>query len=237
MGLGRTTNQNMQQKAAVFSGIALLVMTVAAVFAQGYAHSTLVVNGDAVTTLKNIQESQVLFRLEVLGWFIIIIMDLIVSWGFYLFLKPFHPGYALLAGWLRFLYTAMLATAVSHLVVTNTIVQNSVGSTAVDRVAQQVMDAITAFEATWSFGLIIFGLHLIVVGFVAWKSTKIPKVISFLVVLAGFSYSIIHFMYHFMPQIENVIGLVELILMLPMIIGELGFGIWLLVKGRKLTRD
>ncbi|WP_273832340.1 DUF4386 domain-containing protein [Guptibacillus sedimenti] len=236
MGLGRTTNQNMQQKAAVLSGIALLVMTVAAVFAQGYVHSSLVVEGDATTTLKNIQASQGLFRLEVLGWLIIIIMDLVVSWGFYLFLQPFHAGYALLAGWLRFLYTAMLATAVSHLVVTNTIVQHAVGGTS-DRVAQQAMDSITAFEATWSFGLIIFGLHLIAVGLVTWNTTKIPKVISFLVVLAGFSYALIHFMYQFIPQIENVTGLLELILMVPMVIGELGFGIWLLVKGRRVTMD
>ncbi|MCA0171345.1 DUF4386 domain-containing protein [Bacillus sp. RAR_GA_16] len=236
MELGRTTNQNMQQKAAVVSGVALLVMTIAAFFAQGYVHSSLVVEGDATTTLKNIQASQRLFRLEVLGWLIIVIMDLVVSWGFYLFLKPFHAGYALLAGGLRFLYTVMLATAVSHLVVTNTIVQHSVGGTS-DRVAQQVMDAITTFEAIWSFGLIIFGLHLIAVGVVAWKTTRIPKVISYLVVLAGFSYSLIHFMYHFITQLENVTGLLELILMVPMVIGELGFGIWLLVKGRRVTMD
>ncbi|WP_283153762.1 DUF4386 domain-containing protein [Guptibacillus hwajinpoensis] len=237
MGLGRTTNQNMQQKAAVLSGIALLVMTVAAVFAQGYVHSSLVVEGDAATTLKNIQASQGLFRLEVLGWLIIIILDLIVSWGFYLFLKPFHAGYALLAGGLRFLYTVILAIAVSHLVITNSVVQNAELGTSSDTVAQQVMDAITAFEAIWSFGLIIFGLHLIVVGMVAWNTTRIPKVISFLVVLAGFSYSLIHFMYQFIPQIENVTGLLELILMVPMVIGELGFGIWLLVKGRRVTMD
>jgi Domain of unknown function (DUF4386) len=237
MGLGRTTNQNMQQKAAVFSGIALLVMTVAAIFAQGYVHSSLVVEGDAATTLKNIQASQVLFRLEVLGWLIIIIMDLIVSWGFYLFLKPFHPGYALLAGWLRFLYTAILTMAVSHLVITNRVVQNTVSDKSSDTMAQQAMDAITTFEVTWSFGLIIFALHLIAVGLIIWNTTQIPKVISFLVVLAGFSYSLIHFMYQITPQIEDVIGLLELILMVPMIIGELGFGIWLLVKGRKVTVD
>ncbi|MFK3960279.1 DUF4386 domain-containing protein [Guptibacillus hwajinpoensis] len=236
MELKTTTNQNMQQKAAVFSAIALFIMTFAAFFAQGYVHSSLVIEGDAVTTLKNIQASQVLFRLEVLGWLIIIIMDLIVSWGFYVFLKPLHPAYAFLGGWLRFLYTAILANAVSHLVITNSVFQNSVLGTW-SRVSQQAMDSITAFEAIWSFGLIIFGLHLIVVGLIAMKTIMIPKLISILVVLAGFSYSLVHFMYNFIPQIENVIGLLELILMAPMVIGELGFGIWLFVKGRKITMD
>ena len=188
-------------------------------------------------TLKNIQASQSLFRLEILGWLIIVIMDLIVAWGFYMFLKPFHPGFALLAGWLRLLYTAVLAIAVSHLVITNGMVQNSVSRMSSDNVAQQVMGSITAFEAIWSLGLIIFGLHLIAVGLIAMDTRKIPKFISILVILAGFSYSLIHFMYGFIPQIERFTGILELILMAPMFIGELGFGIWLLWRGRKLTMD
>ncbi|MCA1057673.1 DUF4386 domain-containing protein [Rossellomorea aquimaris] len=226
----KATNQTMQQKAATSSSVALLVMTCAAFFAQGYAHSSLVIDGDAATTLKNIHASQSLFRLEVLGWLIIVIMDLVVSWGFYVFLKPIHPSYALLAGWLRLLYTAILAIAISHLVIANGMIQGPVSG-----VAQQVMGSITAFEAIWSLGLIIFGLHLITVGFIAMNTRKIPKVLSILLVLAGFSYFIIHFMYGFIPQIERFTGILELILMAPMVIGELGFGVWLLVKGRKWT--
>ncbi|UOQ44319.1 DUF4386 domain-containing protein [Halobacillus salinarum] len=233
----RTTHQTMQQKAAIFSGIALLVMTLAAFFAQGYVHSSLVVEGDAVTTLKNIQASQSLFRLEVLGWMIIVIADVVVAWGFYVFLKPFHRSYALLAGGLRLLYTAILAIAVAQLFTAARIGQQSVSGISSDTSALQAMSSLTAFEAIWSLGLIIFGLHLISVGLVTMNTKKIPKVISILVILAGISYSLIHFMYNFVPQMESFTGLLELILMAPMLIGELGFGIWLLVKGRKLTMD
>ncbi|WP_175989508.1 DUF4386 family protein [Bacillus sp. Marseille-Q1617] len=52
------TGQNMQQKAAIFAGVALLVMTCAAFFAQGYVHRSLVIDGDAATTLENIHSSQ-----------------------------------------------------------------------------------------------------------------------------------------------------------------------------------
>ncbi|MCA0970675.1 DUF4386 domain-containing protein [Halobacillus litoralis] len=229
----RTTNQTMQQKAAVFSGAALLVMTLAAFFAYGYVHSSLVIAGDEAATLKNIQESLSLFRLEILGWLIIIVTDVIVSWGFYLFLKPFHPGYALLAGWLRLLYTAVLAIAVSQLIVAENIVRASLEA-ASPSLAQQMMKAISAFEDIWSFGLIIFGLHLIAVGWTAMKTRKIPRVISILVVIAGFSYSFIHFMYSFLPQADSVTAIIEMILYAPMFVGELGFGIWLLIKGRKI---
>lgn len=232
-----TTNNNMQRKAAVISAIALLIMTLAAFFSQGYVHSSLVINGDAVTTLENIQASQSLFRLGILGWIIILITDLIVSWGFYVFLKPFHREYALLAGWLRLLYTAILGIAVSQLVIANSTLHESVTGEALGTITQQVMRSITAFEEIWSVGLIIFGIHLITVGLVAMNTKKIPKVLSFLVILAGFSYSLIHFMYGFIPQLEGFTKILEMILIAPMFIGELGFGIWLLVKGRKLTID
>ncbi|WP_233434975.1 DUF4386 domain-containing protein [Mesobacillus jeotgali] len=232
-----TTNNNMQRKAAVISAIALLIMTLAAFFSQGYVHSSLVINGDEVTTLENIQASQSLFRLEILGWIIILITDLIVSWGFYVFLKPFHREYALLAGWLRLLYTAILGIAVSQLVIANSTLHESVTGEALGTIPQQVMRSITAFEEIWSVGLIIFGIHLITVGLVAMNTKKIPKVLSFLVILAGFSYSLIHFMYGFIPQLEGFTKILEMILIAPMFIGELGFGIWLLVKGRKLTID
>lgn len=226
---------NMQKKSAIITGVALLIMTIAAFFAQGFVHSSLVASGEAITTLKNIQSNRLLFDLEIMGWMIIIITDLVVTWGFYIFLKPFHQAYALLGGWFRLLYTAILSIAVSHLIIASRIVRESLFSGEINVMAMQVMGSITAFEAIWSFGLIIFGLHLIIVGIVAMKTDQIPKFISILLVLGGFSYSLIHGMYGFIPQLDNVTSLLEMILMVPMFVGEIGFGIWLLVKGRKLS--
>ncbi|WP_166786804.1 DUF4386 domain-containing protein [Jeotgalibacillus salarius] len=224
------SNQQIHQKAAVYSGVSLLIMTLAAFFAQGYVHSSLVVEGGPSATLANIQSSQLLFRLEILGWVIIIVTDLIVSWGFYQFLKPFHSGYALLAGGLRLIYTAILTIAVVNLISADQAV------TAVSA-SQQVMNSIMSFETIWSLGLIVFGVHLTAVGAVALKTAKIPKVISTMLIMAGISYSLIHFMYNFIPEIAQFTGILELALMAPMFIGELSFGIWLLVKGRKLIAD
>jgi hypothetical protein len=137
---------------------------------------------------------------------------------------------------LRLLYTAMLAIAVSHLVIAQSLVQeeSTLFSESLDMMASQVMLSITAFESIWSLGLIIFGLHLIVIGFVAFMSPQIPKYISILAAVAGCSYVFIHFMDRFIPELEHVTSILETILLLPMTIGELTLGIWLLIKGRKL---
>ncbi|MGR3762917.1 DUF4386 domain-containing protein [Rossellomorea sp. NS-SX7] len=229
-----TINQNRRQKAAILSGAALLIMTISAFFSYGYVHGS-IASGDGITTLKNIQLSGSLFELGIIGWIVIILMDLLVSWGFYVYLKPIHQGYAIAAGWLRLLYTVMLATAVSHLVMANNTAGEASFNGSVDITASKVMASFASFESIWSAALIIFGLHLMAVGFAAWKSKHIPKIISSLVMAAGVSYILVHLMYRALPQFEGVTMLLETILMAPMLIGELGFGIWLLVKGRKVT--
>ncbi|NMH67896.1 DUF4386 domain-containing protein [Bacillus sp. RO3] len=222
---------SIQRKSATIAGVALLIMTIAAFFSYGFVHSSLVVGGEADITLRNIQSNPVWFGMGLLGWMIIIITDLVVAWCFYLFLRPFHQVYAFVGGGLRLLYTVILTIAVSHLVTAGRVAEERNGT------AMDVMSSVTAFEAVWSFGLIIFGLHLIVVGCVEMKTRHIPKPISILVIVAGMSYALIHGMYTFLPTLDNVTHLLELILMTPMFVGEIGFGIWLLAKGRKLKID
>ena len=230
-------NTTVQNKPAFIAGLSLLIMTIAAAFSYGYVHSSLIVIGDPLTTLKNIQASRPLFGLEILGWLAIIVTDLLVSWAFYVFLKPLHREYSLLAGWLRLLYTAILATAVTHLVVVSRIIRDdaTLFNGSLDTIASQVLLSIISFESIWSLGLIIFGGHLMVVGWIALRARQIPNIIGILLVASGFSYTLVHLLYGFLPQFDGVTSILETILSIPMMVGELGFGLWLLIKGRRLT--
>jgi len=98
------------------------------------------------------------------------------------------------------------------------------------------MRLLSAFENIWSYGLIIFGVHLLLVGLIAYKSKSSPKLISILLIIAGVSYTLLNVMYAVLPQIDSYTNILEMILVLPMTIGELAFAIWLLIKGRKLTK-
>jgi hypothetical protein len=95
----------------------------------------------------------------------------------------------------------------------------------------QVMLFINAFQKMWSFGLIIFGIHLFITGYLVLKSAFIPKVLGILLFIASVSYIFIHIMHLFLPQYDNITAVAETILSLPMAVGELGFGVWLLIKG------
>jgi hypothetical protein len=88
----------------------------------------------------------------------------------------------------------------------------------------------------WSFGLIIFGVHLFIIGCLVMKSSFIPRILGILLLIASFSYIFIHIMHLFLPQYDNVTGIFENILSLPMALGELGLGLWMLVKGGKISK-
>lgn len=96
-----------------------------------------------------------------------------------------------------------------------------------------VISKIDNFENIWIFGLIVFGIHLILVGIISLKTKTIPKIIAIMVLIAGISYTVVNGLLSAGSNFTTLGTTLENVLMVPMTIGELGYGIWLLVKGRK----
>ncbi|EJS74603.1 DUF4386 domain-containing protein [Bacillus cereus] len=219
-----------ERKFAITAGTALLIMAFAAFFSYGFVHGNLVVQDDASTTLHNIQTSNSLFKAEIFGWIIIFIMDIIAAWALYFFLKPIHASISLLAAWLRLMYTAILGIDVFNLILALLLSKSIIANP-----ETYTMLFLSAFEYIWSVGLIIFGLHLFVLGFVTFLSKHIPKFISVLLFIAAIGYIVIHVMNTMFSQYDAIISIIQIVFQLPMIAGELGFAIWLLLKGGKST--
>lgn len=228
-----------QRTAAITAGISLIVMTLAAFFSYGFVHGDLVVHGDASATFNNIVSSNNLFRSEILGWVIIMITDILVAWAFYVFLEPIHKSLSLLAAWLRLTYSTILGIAILNLILVLLLSRhtNDWSLLKIEQTQSLMMLFLDAFESIWSIGLVIFGGHLLIVGYVAYKSDSIPKAISILLLLASIGYIVIHLSKTFLPQYDGVIAMLNLVFTIPMIAGELGFGIWLLLKGGKKTKS
>ena len=228
-----------QRKSALTAGISLIIMTLASFFSYGFVHGTLVVQGYASATFINIVSSNNLFKGEILGWIIIMIADILVAWAFYVFLEPVNQNLSLLGAWLRLTYSAILGIAILNLIVVLLLMGNTIdfSSLKIEQTQAFMMLFLEAFQWIWSMGLVVFGGHLLIVGYVALKSDVIPKVISILLLLASIGYIIIHLSKMFLPQYEAVITTLNFIFTIPMIVGELGFGIWLLLRGGKIPKS
>ncbi len=227
-----------QRKSALTAGISLIIMALAAFFSYGFVHESLVVQGDASATFNNITSSNMLFKAEIFGWVIILITDIVVAWAFYIFLEPINKSLSLLGAWLRLTYAAILGMAILNLIFVLLLSKGTdyLSLFKIDQLQALMMLFFDAFESIWSIGLIIFGGHLMIVGYLAFKSDSIPKVIGILLLLASIGYIVIHLCKTFLPQYDGVISILNIVFIVPMIVGELGFGIWLLLRGGKVRK-
>lgn len=221
-----------QRKAAIAAGIAIVIMTIAAIVSNDLTILKLIVPGDALETWENIVTSKMLFRIGVFSWLIVLISDAFAAWGLYIFFKPVNKNIALLMAWLRLVYVAVLAASIMNLVHVLLLINGAeylsgIGTT---QLQTQVLFYINAFYDFWECGLIIFGLHILFLGWLVFKSGFRLKVISILLFLAFFGYTIINVSNLLFPQYENIMYYLGMIFFIPMI-SEVALGIWLLFVG------
>lgn len=218
---------NTQRKSALIAGIALLLMAVAAGFAFGYAHNLLVIPENPEATLSNLQSSKILFVTEIIGWVLILLCDIVVSFALYFFFKYENQKLASYTAAARLIYSAILGVAIFYLAQILSLLSRT------NNAANEVMSNLESFKTYWSFGLIIFGIHLSLLGTLTFKSKFIHNSWGVLLIFAGISYSLIHSSYFLIPEFGSYIKTAENILSIPMAVAEIGFAFWLIIRGGK----
>ncbi len=233
------TSDTSRRHAAIVAGSSLLIMAIAAGFAVGFVFDSLIVPGDAAATANNLENSEMLFRAGIFSWLLIFILDVLVAWGLYVFLKPVNKSLSLLTAWLRLAYTAILGVALLNLVF---VLLLSSGADYLKAFESEQLQALVllflnAFDGIWSVGLVVFGLHLFLLGYLVFKSGYVPKILGVLLIIASFGYLLTDGANLLLPNNEAFISTLEMIFMLPMILGEVGLALWLLFKGLKVRPE
>ncbi len=215
--LNNPTNKNIM----TITGLSLLLMAIASIWAYGIVFTSLYVPGDALKTFTNIESNGLKFALGNAAWIVILLTDLVVAWGLYHTLKQKNSNLALTTLVLRLIYSVFLAVGIGYLITKN----------------------LLGFLTVWHMGLIIFGLHLIILGLIRFlqgpapasaslKIQDIPWWISAILILAGIGYLVVHGLNVFMPESAALAKTIEMIFILPMSISELLLAGWLIFKGR-----
>jgi hypothetical protein len=221
------------RKAALLAGFGLLIMTVFYIVADLFVFQNLIVQGDATTTVNNIMTSEMLLRIGICCILIVLICDLVVAWALYIFLKQVNKDLSLLTAWFRLVYTAMLGIALINFVDVLILLSGANYLTVFqsEQLHANVMLSINSFYEVWAVALIVFGFHLLLLGYLVFKSNYIPRIFGILLIAAGLSYLFDYFGKLLFPNFDAAISLV-------LGWGELIFMFWLLFKGGKiLERD
>ncbi|UJR38514.1 hypothetical protein I4U23_031180 [Adineta vaga] len=221
--------------AALVAGYSILIMAILAGFAYGFVLNGLIVPDNITLTANNIKSSMMLFRLSIFSFLVILISDVLAAWALHIFLKPVNEHLSLLCAWFRLIYSAVLGIALLNFVFVALLLngENYGSIFEKNQLNALVMFFLTGFFNIWSIGLVIFGCHLYLLGHLVFKSDHIPKILGILLIIASFCYIISNIANLLLPNYEKYKSTIEMYISLPMIIGELGFGLWILFKGGK----
>ncbi len=81
-----------QRKAAIVAGVTFLMMTIFGPFTEFFVRQNLIVPGDAATTANNIMANELLFRIGIFSFIIMVIFDVVLAWALYVLLKPVNKS-------------------------------------------------------------------------------------------------------------------------------------------------
>ena len=200
-------------------------MAILAGFSYGYVFTKFYKPNSPDLVQADFLGNQELYMWMVIGFICIVLLDFLISWTILKLFKKENPQLAFITSLLRFLYTVIFFRAIIFL-------KNNIELS--NKHGLEINQNFEYFLYTWSIGLILFGIHLILLALILKKHQYIPKFIWYLMLIAGISYLATNSMKIFVPGKYDTANLLENILALPMVLGELCFAVWLIFK-RKMT--
>lgn len=212
---------------ALIAGIGIVLMMTSPFAEFGVYHK--LVSENAAETVKNITAHQTLFTTGILCYLFNFTCDIIVAWALYGLLKPVNESLSLLTAWLQLVYAAISLVALINLVTVLRLLNTGdyIKLYGQDQLHNQVMLSLHAFRDGWSFGFFFFATHLMLLGYLVFRSGYIPKLVGVCLIIAGSGYLVNTLQPFLFPNAD--IGYITITYF-----GELIFMFWLLIRGWRI---
>jgi hypothetical protein len=213
---------------ALIAGIGIVLMS-SSVFAESVYHK-LVTENTAVTVI-NISAHHALFTTGILCYLFNFICDIVVAWALYGLLKPVSESLSLLTAWFQLVYAVISLVALINLVTVLRLLDtvDYIKLYGQDQLHNQVMLSLHAFRDGWSFGFFFFGSHLVLLGYLVFRSGYIPKWVGICLIIAGSGYLVNTLQPFLFPNTDIKYITITFF-------GELIFMFWLLIRGWRIKQ-
>jgi hypothetical protein len=217
----RTTEGPTLRQAALIAGFGTLLMAATAPFAEFFVFPKLIVHGDIEQSIRNIIAHRTLYLAGVFGYLINFVCDIVIAWALYILLVPVNRSLSLLAAWFRLIYTAIAVVALFKLVAVFRLLNTP------DYSSAQIRFLLDSFRWDWSTSLMLFDIHLGLLGWLVYRSGYIPRLLGILLAIDALGWLIDGLSPYFYPHAW--LGFVSVTSL-----GELFFMLWLLIRGGKI---
>ncbi len=216
------------------SGTAYLLIFISGFYANFAILESLVDIHNSERTTLNVMNNSFQFRQGLIGFLVMLISDIFLIWSLYKITKPIHKGLSYITSFFRGLHALFFTMALVKLVKVYRITSET---TSPEEIQTSVIYLLSNFDTLWTIGLLFFGVHLLLLGFLVAKSNTIPRILGFLLILGALGYAVDGLPKLFFASYGDLKSSFEAIVITTSVIGELSFTTWLLLKGLSRKND
>ena len=223
-----------QHTAAKVAGFMYLFTLVTANFAEFYARGQLIVPFDPAQTARTIAASARLFRLGTVSNLMTFAGCVILLVALYVVLEPINRNVALLAAFWRVAESSIFALITLTDFAALRLLSGADYLRAFDTQQLQVLayTFVALHDAGYLIGLVFFGLGSTVFSYLWLKSRYIPRALAALGILSSLVVVIVTLAIMVFPTLAAVVVPVYFA---PIFVFEVTLGVWLLVKGIRVS--
>jgi Domain of unknown function (DUF4386) len=212
-----------------FAGVLYVVTSIFGFFAMGYVPGKLIVHGDTAATSSNISAHETLFRLGIASQLIGMAGFIFVAFALYELLKDVDRRQA--ASMVILIVVSIPVAFLNEVnsMATLTLVRGADFLSAFDKPQREALAMLflNLHGRGLVFSELFWGLWLLPLGYLVYKSRFLPRFLGVWLVLAGVGWVILCLTGILLPEYADKLNTY----LQPAILGEIAFMLWLVVKG------
>lgn len=215
------------RQAALIAGFGYLLGPVT--YAEFSIYPKLVIPTNIEQTVQNIGVHHGLFAAAILCYLVNFIEDIVIAWALYFLLAPVNRALSLLTAWFRLMFTAIALFGMLKLVTVFRLINTPDYAAAFGAgpLRAEVKLLLGTFRDDWSMGLVLFGIHLALLGYLIYRSGYIPRLLGILLVIDGLGWVFDSLRPYLYPN-------ANLRFLFLTFFGEIFLMLWLLIRGWKI---
>ena len=215
------------RQAALIVGFTYLLNPVS--YAEFTIYPKLVIPGNIAQTVANISAHQGLYLGAIFCYLINFVEDIVIAWALYILLAPVNRALSLLAALFQLVYATIALVGLFNLATVYRMVSTPEYSALFGSgpYHAQINLLLHSFRYDYSLALVLFGIHLVLIGYLIFRSRYIPWWLGVILIINGFGWVINSLQPYLYPD-------AHLDFIFYTFFGEIVFMLWLLVRGWKI---
>ncbi|WP_459212982.1 DUF4386 domain-containing protein [Aquimarina rhabdastrellae] len=226
--------QLINRRTSKTAGILYIIIVICGIFSILYVPSKVFTSQNAIIIIDNLREFNVLFRVGLFCDTIVFLCETGLAVLLYKLFRQVNQVLSMMMAIYRIMMSCIMAVNLLNyililILLTKEQYQDKLGTDYLGELIMLFIDIHKHGEYIWS---IFFGIHLILLGYLIFKSKVVPQIFGVLIMIGCVghlmeSFSNIHLIHN------EILSVIISMLLLISFIGEISFFLWLLFKGNK----